>query len=201
MNRHSRSFARLHALLLAVALLAVAVPAHATTVLAVPVPELAKGSPVVVRGVVESRKTAWDAAHLNIETRTTVRVTRRFKGEAPAHVVVSQVGGELDGKGQYVPGDATFDVNEDVVLFLEARPDGTFVLTGMAMSKFRVVEKAGGTVLTRELGGLAFAGRDAQGVIRATATAPASELTLAALESMFVPAPARPALPSTRTTR
>jgi hypothetical protein len=164
-----------------VTLLALA-PARATTVLAVPIDEMARTAGLVVRGVVEGQKVARTADGLNIETRTYLRVTSVLKGAPVSTVVVSQVGGTLGDVTQMVPGDARFVAGEEVVVFLEALP-GTrhHVLSAMAAAKFTVLTGEKGPLAVRELGGLTFARRGADGRVRVVPDAPAGSLPLSSV--------------------
>lgn len=156
--------------------------AVATTVLDVPLAELAKDSPAIVEGVVTSQKTQWTKER-RLETLTTLRVTRSYKGKLPAHVVIKQHGGTLDGITHAIPGDATFEEGEEVLVFLEpsAVTKGAFILVGMSATKFHIERTSDGPVVVRDVGELGLARRGPDGVIRA---APADDNAPVSLDAM-----------------
>lgn len=139
------------------ALLAMPTPAGATAVAERSIEEMAAGVPVVIRGVVQSTRAAWDGPR--IWTFTEVRVLERIKGPVPSVVTVRQPGGEVGAIGQKVEGAAQFAAGEEVVLFLETPKGGppSFVVSGMAAGKVRLEKtKAGETRAVRHLDGIAF---------------------------------------------
>lgn len=156
----------------------VASPAvQATTVLEVPLSQMARDSAMVVRARVLSQQTAWSDDGPRIITRTTLQVIDALKGAPMSHVVLQQVGGTLDGITVRIPGDAVLTPGEDVVVFLERHPDGSgdYVLAAMSFAKFRVVPTESGPIVVRDLSGLALAGVDSDGIIRPRpGTAPTS---------------------------
>lgn len=175
---------RLFPVLLLLAAALVAMPVRAATVLAGPVEEMSRKAGTVVRGVVEKQSVGWSDDKRNLETRTTIRVTSHLKGKPTGErVVVTQMGGALDGLVQTVPGDARFQAGQEVVLFLESRPRarGEFVLTALAAAKFTVVRDATGPIAIRDLAGLSFAARGPDGRIRPLDEAPSSRFALADL--------------------
>lgn len=160
-----------------------AFPASATTVLDVSVEEMASTTPLIVRGVVTDRSVGWSDDGLRIETRTRIRVTGPLKGPVLPEVVVRQSGGELDGVGMFIPGDASFTVGEEVVVFLEPHPGilNEWVLVAMAAAKFTVQPSDDGPILLRDTSGLSFARPGDDGVIRPSHTQPSSALPLSEL--------------------
>ncbi len=128
---------------LALAALLCASAAQATTLLAQDLPALTRASTLVVRGAVVETHARWTLDGSRIMTDTTVTITERWKGEAPASIVVMQPGGEVGEVGQLVHGVARFRPGEDVVLFLEAR-GGRYLVTGMVQGKFLVEQSSDG---------------------------------------------------------
>jgi hypothetical protein len=150
--------------------LAVAVPlrAAATTVLDVPVAQMAGKSAAIVRGVVEKQQVAWNEDHSLIVTRTRIRVTKALKGDVGFSVTLRQTGGTLDGVAMGPAGDAKFTPGEEVLVFLEPHPaeKGAWMLIAMGAAKFTLRATAEGLVAERDLEGLSFARRGVDGVIR-----------------------------------
>jgi hypothetical protein len=157
-------------------------PAGATTVLDLPMTELAKHSTTIIRGVVISQKPGWDREHKNIVTRIRVRVEETLRGTVKARrqVVVEQAGGELDDVGQSVEGSASFKVGEEVLLFLEAHRANAseFSLVSLSASKFTIARDASGAHVTRDVSGLTFVTRQADGHLRPSPATPDGALTL-----------------------
>jgi hypothetical protein len=121
----------------ALALLACA-PALATTALFADLPELAARAELVIRGKVMSSESRWTDDGRRIVTDVQVEVAEVLKGAPRARLTVRQPGGQVGTLGQRVDGVAAFTVGEEVVLFLERRPDDSFHLAGMAQGKLRV---------------------------------------------------------------
>jgi hypothetical protein len=118
--------------------------AAATTMLAVDVPTLARGSDAVVRGTVTRIESKWTGDHARIVTEIEVEVAQTIKGIPAEKLTVVQPGGAVGDIGQSVSGTASFKHGEEVVLFLERRPGGTFLVSGMAQGKFRVERSSDG---------------------------------------------------------
>ncbi len=186
---------------LALALLALALPARATIVVDQPLPEMARQSALVVRGVVFAQKVQWDEQHRLIVTRTFLRTSQALKGTAGKTVVVRQVGGSIGGLHLNVPGMAPFHVGEEVVLFLERHPSakGEYVLEAMSAAKFTVVATRSGPMVKRSLSGLVLARPDANGIVRPSALPsatpdelPYAQLVRAVQEGRALPPPAHP---------
>ncbi|MGV3625535.1 MAG: hypothetical protein ACO1OB_32290 [Archangium sp.] len=129
MSRFSRS--------LAVGAVVLAALAHATTLLAMDVAALAKGSGTVVRGTVKSTTPRWTKDGARIMTDAVIEVRETWKGTHRASIVVMQQGGVIGDVGQTVHGTISFLSGDDVVLFLEPRGE-RFLLTGMMQGVFRV---------------------------------------------------------------
>lgn len=129
MSRLPRSFA-LGALLLAAL-------AHATTLLALDVAALSKGSGAVVRGTVKSVDARWTKDGARIMTDAVIEVRETWKGTHRETVTVMQQGGVIGEVGQVVHGTIPFRRGDEVVLFLEPRGE-RFMLTGMMQGVFRV---------------------------------------------------------------
>jgi hypothetical protein len=115
----------------------VAAVAHATTLVALDVPALTKGSSVVARATVRSVEARWTKDGGRIMTDAVLEVSEPWKGTPAKQIVVMQPGGVVGDVGQLVHGTAKFTVGEDVVVFLEPRGD-RYLLTGMLQGKFKV---------------------------------------------------------------
>jgi hypothetical protein len=152
-------------LAMAGAVCALAPAAHATVVTEVKLPAMTDDADLIVRGVVEKRRTMDEGGRLF--TYTTVRVTEVHKGEIPAsgQIVVRTVGGERGLVISRVIGAPQFALGEEVFLFLESATPWHQRVIGMSQGKFDIVKDplSGKERLVRELGGLAFVGWDKDG--------------------------------------
>lgn len=123
--------------LLAVALL-IGLPAAATTMLRIDLPELAQTADTVVHGTVRRMESRWSGDRSRIVTDVEIQVTETLKGQAGSTVLVVQPGGRVGDIGQIVHGLASFAEGEEVVVFLERRGTSAFRVTGMAQGKYQV---------------------------------------------------------------
>lgn len=117
--------------------------ANATTLLALDVPALTRGSAVVVRATVRSVEARWTKDGGRIMTDAVLEVTEPWKGAPARQITVMQPGGVVGEIGQLVHGTVRFTVGEDVVVFLEPRGD-RYLLTGMLQGKFKVETSSDG---------------------------------------------------------
>ncbi|MFT3708714.1 MAG: hypothetical protein QM817_13770 [Archangium sp.] len=118
--------------------------AFATTLLALDVQGLTKNSHAVVRGTVKSVSSRWTKDGGRIMTDAVIEVSETWKGAAVKQVTVMQPGGEVGDVGQLVHGTVKFKAGEEVVVFLEARGDDHFLLTGMVQGRFKVERSSDG---------------------------------------------------------
>ena len=129
--------------LLLVALLG-ALPASATTQLAMDLPALARGADAVVHGVVRRVESRWSGDKMRIVTDVEIQVTESLKGQPGGTVLVTQPGGRVGDVGQVVHGLASFTAGEEVVVFLEKRGARAFRVSSMAQGKYQVKRDADG---------------------------------------------------------
>ncbi len=134
---------------LSVVLLAVT-PLHATTVEKLSDARQASVSTAVVIATVGDVAAGVHPKWERPLTLTTIHVEEVLHGAAPKTLVVQQLRGELDGVYSMIPGDAELRTGERCVLFL-LREDGTWFLTALGQSKYRVVQTDDGPVLERDL--------------------------------------------------
>ena len=120
------------------ALLLAGLPAAATTMLRMDVPELAQNSDTVVHGTVRRVESRWSGDRRRILTDVEIEVTESLKGQPGSTVLVVQPGGKMGDIGQMVHGMASFTPGEEVVVFLERRGASAFQLSGMSQGKYQV---------------------------------------------------------------
>jgi hypothetical protein len=127
------------------ALLLLGLPAAATTMLRLDLPELAQSSDTVVHGTVRRVESRWSGDRRRILTDVEIEVTESLKGQPGSTVLLTQPGGKMGDIGQVVHGSASFTPGEEVVVFLERRGATAFHLSGMSQGKYQVRRAADGT--------------------------------------------------------
>lgn len=119
-------------------------PAEAAVSFELSLNELVRVSPLVVLGKPLEHQSLWEEDEnggRRIVTYTRVRVERSLGGEAKEKEVwVRTLGGTVGSVGQRVDGEALLIKDQSAVLFLQPRPDGTHVVSGMALGHFPVLK-------------------------------------------------------------
>src|SRR5688572_26625936 len=87
-------------------------PGGAATQRPLSLPDLVRGSDVVVVATAVRRQSAWNAERTRIYTRTSFRVAEALKGTPGATVEVETIGGVADGVGFRVAGVPGFAPGE-----------------------------------------------------------------------------------------
>jgi len=131
-------------------LIALALPARATTIVPADLGELSRDARAIVRGRVASLDPQWTEDRGTIETIVTLEVESYLKGALGQVLRFKVPGGELGRFRSIVVGAPEFAVDERVVVFLGAQgPSVPFVL-GLNQGVFRVVTAAdqGGDLVT-----------------------------------------------------
>lgn len=129
---------RMALLAFATLLLAAAVPAGASTFLAMDQGELVAAADAVVVGEVMQVESYWNREATAILTDALVRVTETLAGEAPGVVRVRTFGGQVGPVYIEAHGFPTFDVGQMVVLHLAEDGDAARVV-GYQQGHFRVL--------------------------------------------------------------
>ncbi|MBY0274512.1 hypothetical protein K2Z84_04155 [Candidatus Binatia bacterium] len=117
-------------------------PVQALTLAPMTLEELTRAASIVVRARCIDR-TVTRSADGRITSLARFHVVTRAKGAAPDVVTVRQLGGRVDGTELIVPGAPLSEPDDDVVLFLEARDDGTHGVVGLALGYMPVVALPG----------------------------------------------------------
>lgn len=120
--------------------------------------DLVEDSDVIVRGEVEDRRTFEDEERGKVFTHTTIEVSETYLGGDRETITLEQYGGTLDGTTHEIPGDAAFEVGEDVIVFLAENrgPDASpYYLVGLAQSKFNVIGEGDDARVTRDMSNIA----------------------------------------------
>lgn len=124
--------------------LAVALPAAASTFLAMNQKELLQQSEAVVQGQVLQINSFWERTGSVIVTEALVRVEEAVVGDAPSVVVVRTFGGTVDGYTVEAHGFPRFRANDRLVIFLGPEKDGAASVVGYQQGQFRVVRNQAG---------------------------------------------------------
>jgi hypothetical protein len=132
----SCTFRRLATLLIAV--LVTRGAAFGTTVLKLSFEELVRKSGRIILGRCLSTESRWNQGNTLIYTYSRFAVSENFKGQANGFVDVVTVGGVVDGITQTISGMPHFEVNEEVVLFLEPSKRDLWQPVGLSQGKFRI---------------------------------------------------------------
>ena len=122
--------------------LALVVPAGASTFIALSRHELIAQSDAVIQGRVLKVNSFWGQQGRIIVTEALVQVEEKIRGNAPTVVRVRTFGGSVGGYTVEAHGFPTFNVNDHVVLFLHNAND-TAEVTGYRQGQWRIVEYKG----------------------------------------------------------
>lgn len=157
----------LFALLTPLTPLALPSVAQATVMRAMGMRALVTEASVIARVTVRERTARYDARD-RIVTDVALQVDEALYGSTPAGVVragdtlvVTRLGGELDGLGLRVEGEPTFAVGEELLVFLRS-DHGELHAVGMAQGVFPIARDGAGHELIAPNGsGLSLLGPDA----------------------------------------
>lgn len=127
------------------AVLLLCLSASATTMLSLGLPELTRSADAVVQGTVRRVESRWSGDGRRIVTDVEIQVSEALKGQPGSSVLVTQSGGRVGDLGQKVSGEASFALNEEVVVFLERKGPQGFRVLGMAQGKYQVQRSPDGT--------------------------------------------------------
>lgn len=133
-----------------------AMPAHAATVEAMTLQEMAQRADFIFIGRAVSSHADWNVRRTQIYTYTTFQVERFLKGGTGSEQVTLRLwGGQLGPMRAIVPGTPSFAPGEEVLLFCVGSGARIPTLLGLAMGKFTLTRDDGGeTILKRDISGL-----------------------------------------------
>ncbi len=109
-----------------------------------PFPEAVQAAPIIVRGKVGMSYSDWgkdaEEGTQRIYTFFELQISEVFKGGVnSATLTMRELGGEKEGTELTIPGAATFQKGEDVLVFLHQKnQEGYFDLQGMMTGKFEI---------------------------------------------------------------
>lgn len=138
---------------------ALALPAESATIRYRTDAELLQLAARVVRGRVLSVTAERAGSSGWIHTLTRIAVLEDFTGFSGQVLTMRELGGTVEGDTLFVGGAVTYQPGSEVVVCLEALPDGRYRSLAMGLSKFDVVPTAGGDPeLRRSLAGAEILG-------------------------------------------
>ncbi|MEO8379135.1 MAG: hypothetical protein ABI779_05685 [Acidobacteriota bacterium] len=111
---------------------------------------LGRADLVVVATVLDSASR--EASDRMILTDHRLRVEQVLKGTASGTIVISEVGGFVNGRGMEISGSARYERGTRVLTFLRKRDDGTYYTAFMALGQYRF--ERNNSVLVRDARGI-----------------------------------------------
>ena len=163
----------------------VALPVLATTVKWMSEEEMMRGAAAVVRGKVVRIDTRYD--NKLIVRDVEIQVDRWLKGKHKQSPTLTflLLGGTLDGRTLNLPGNSTYDMGEEVLLFLEY--DGsTLVEMGVGAGKYAIHRSGGQAEIVRELGHHSFVQTSVAGQFKTFMPKPVEPENLADFEKRML---------------
>lgn len=118
--------------------LALAVPAGASTFLALSQEEMAEQADAVVLGKVLTVDSYWNAAGTVIVTEAMVEIEEKVLGDTPEHVRLLTFGGEVADYKIVAHGFPTFQKGERLLVYLEPAKDGFRRVLGYQQGQYRI---------------------------------------------------------------
>ncbi len=149
--------------LVGAALVLVSTSASATVMIEYTLEEIVRDADTIVHATVVRSEVRMEMAADSFapETVTTLRVHEWIAGAGGDEVQLREHGGVWQGGGLRFDGIPTYAPGEEVVLFLERRPEAPYDLRtyGMVQGKFIVLHGLGDvpTTVRRDLSGISFA--------------------------------------------
>lgn len=169
--------------LAAIASLAIVSTASATVMVEVPLEQMIQSADAIVHGTVIGSRVRLEMRDgaLEPQTLTTIRVREWIAGTGGETVELRELGGSWQGGGVRYEGTPEYAAGEEVVVFLERRPEAPRDLRTLAMAQGKFVVQHGvpgvPSRVRRDLSGVAFARwADGHQTIERPGDAPAMEL-------------------------
>ena len=129
---------------------------HALTVVQLTDEQLAQKAEIIVVGKVLSAHYEVDSKDKRPYTYIHLQISESIKGKNVGRELTLKTLGGLGSKlGMHIPGAADFYRNEEVLLFLEKRDDGSLFPVGMYLGKYSIYrdEQSGKKVVIRRADG------------------------------------------------
>jgi hypothetical protein len=125
------------------AVLLAAIPAGASTFLAMSQGELVAQSDAIVQGRVLKVNSFWSESGRLIVSEAMIQVEEKIRGNAPTVVIVRTYGGEVGDIRIDAPGFPKFEAGERVLVFLQGAGT-TAEVTGYRQGQYRIVRDKSG---------------------------------------------------------
>lgn len=147
---------------LVAALLSVALPAHATVMVPMPLEDMVQGATAIVHARVArvgSRLALDPERGPSPHTVSELVVLEWLKGEGGSQITIDELGGEVAGLTMTIAGTPEYRAGDEVVVFLRVTDDGTWRTLGMVQGQFVVRRGVPGTpdVVVRDTTSIGFA--------------------------------------------
>jgi hypothetical protein len=120
-------------------LLFVTVPLHATVLLPIEFHELVTTAPVIVHGQVVDVHSEWVDGRRAVETFVTVEAVEYLKGNLGDHLTFKVPGGQVGRYRTVFVGAPSFQIGDEVVLFLKTDGPSFPFIIGLSQGAYRVV--------------------------------------------------------------
>ena len=120
-------------------------------------------------------------------TDVTLRVLKTYKGTEHAQVLLSLIGGRLDGVDMWIAGAPQFEIGQEDVLFLHDRPSISPVV-GFMQGRFRVLSDTTGRRFATLHNGRAFTSIEQVGGDLAISSTPLPTVSLEEFERSILAA-------------
>ncbi len=141
-----------------------AVPAHATVMVEIPIEQMIADADVIAHGTVFRAGTRLEQFDGRFEPHSIaeLRVDDLLKGHCGDVLEIDEIGGETATSGSWIDGTPRYGRGDEVIVFLRHLPNGSFRTVGMAQGRFDVTHTitsvpGGTTTVRRDTSSLAFA--------------------------------------------
>jgi len=131
------TLARRHFCCLALVILPVGA-LNATSIPRLTFEQLIDGSDVIASGRVTQSWAAWDSEHKYIWTHYVLSVKGMARGTSASSVEFAEPGGTIGGASLSIAGTVTYQIGDNVVIFLWKMPNGYLRTAGWAQGKYQL---------------------------------------------------------------
>jgi hypothetical protein len=134
-------------------------PAGATVVPRMSFEKLTSGAERIVHARCVAKDSYLESASGTIWTRHVFEIIESFKGGFERQIIVSEPGGIVGNRGQWVPGAPQFEPGDEAVIFLSRTLTGKWRVYGWGQGNFRIRQDtvAGATFVQADMSGIELA--------------------------------------------
>ncbi len=126
-------------MILCVLLVCLPIAVHATVLVPIEFRELVTTAPVIVHGRIVDVQAEWIENRRSIETLVTIEASEYLKGDLGERVTMRVPGGQLGRYRTIFVGAPSFQVGDEVVLFLRTADQLAPWIIGLSQGAFRIV--------------------------------------------------------------